>query len=78
MCTLLDGALTWWNSYVKQLDWMLSMKQPELALLCPGKGDCFKADQDPRSNSHGADLMDIVVRSKAIKDADNKRKWEDD
>nr|GEX21202.1 hypothetical protein [Tanacetum cinerariifolium] len=44
-CTLLDGALTWWNSYVKtvgidaayEISWKDLMKRmiEELALLCP-------------------------------------------
>ncbi|GJS32852.1 reverse transcriptase domain-containing protein [Tanacetum coccineum] len=43
-----------------------------------GRGDFFKADQDSTSNPMAHNLMDQFVRAKVAKDANNKKKWEDE
>ncbi|GJZ94564.1 hypothetical protein Tco_0666767 [Tanacetum coccineum] len=117
-CTLLDGALTWWNAYAQfigldvayETSWK-KLKKMMTKEYCPrnelqkmeiefwnlllegidmtgyiwglkeeikGNVTSFKpiTIQDAIRMSH--DLMDQVVRGKVTRDADNKRKREDD
>ncbi|GJR86530.1 hypothetical protein Tco_0210541 [Tanacetum coccineum] len=90
MCTLLDGALNWWNSYVKtiELDAAYGRTWEELKKMMTGeywthkrhsgKSECFKSDQDLGSNPHGTRFNGLSGKSQGRKDADNKRKWEDE
>ncbi|GJV79895.1 hypothetical protein Tco_1515765 [Tanacetum coccineum] len=111
-CTLLDGALTWCNSYVQlvglddvyETTWK-RLKQMVTDEYCPGnevqkmetelwnlsvKGIDIGLTNDIQGNVTSSkltriqeairmahDLMDQVVRSKAAKGGDNKRKWDD-
>ncbi|GJU29168.1 putative reverse transcriptase domain-containing protein [Tanacetum coccineum] len=78
-CTLLDNALTWWNSHMKRvgidaaytMTWKKLMKMmTKLALLCP--------KMVPGEEEKIESLMDQKVHDIATRDADNKRKWEDE
>ncbi|GJY36129.1 hypothetical protein Tco_0421507 [Tanacetum coccineum] len=70
-CTILDGALTWWNSHVKtvEIDAAYDMSWRELMKMMTEA-----SDHRGLANS----LMDQKVRAIAARQADNKRKWEDE
>ncbi|GKA71995.1 hypothetical protein Tco_0778211 [Tanacetum coccineum] len=42
------------------------------------KSECLKADQDSRINPHGTRFDGLSCKSQGRKDADNKRKWENE
>ncbi|GJX06955.1 hypothetical protein Tco_0194887 [Tanacetum coccineum] len=64
-CTLLDGALTWWNGCSQ-------------SVRIDGKVTSSKPTKTKEAICMAHDLMDQVIRAKVANDADNKRKWEDD
>ncbi|GJX47430.1 hypothetical protein Tco_0272620 [Tanacetum coccineum] len=79
-CTLLDGALTWWNCYKRTVRVdaaaMMLLVIPNISKSWPSYAQKLfqMRKRRPRANS----LMDQKVRSIATRDADNKRKWEDE
>ncbi|GJR30035.1 reverse transcriptase domain-containing protein [Tanacetum coccineum] len=84
-CTLLDGALSWWNSYVKTigLDAAYETTWEEMKKMMTAEYDDIQGKvtsleltkmQEAIHMAHN--LMDQVVRAKAAKDANNNRKWE--
>ncbi|GJU51725.1 hypothetical protein Tco_1221280 [Tanacetum coccineum] len=90
-CTLMDGALTWWNSYVKKIGldaaykttWKV-LKQIIIDEYCPrnegltddiqGNVTSSKPKKIREAIRIDHDLMYYVVRAKAAKNGDNKRK----
>nr|GEY42566.1 reverse transcriptase domain-containing protein [Tanacetum cinerariifolium] len=62
-CTMLDGALTWWNSYV----WIVDHQR---------KCNFIKLADIHETITMAQSLMDQVVLDQGEKSVDNKRKWE--
>ncbi|GJX95040.1 putative reverse transcriptase domain-containing protein [Tanacetum coccineum] len=83
-CTLLDSALTWWNSHVKTvgIDAAYVMTWKELIKMmikvyCPRK-EIQKLENELLQDTiqMANSLMDQKVCAIATRDADRKRKWE--
>ncbi|GJY86759.1 putative reverse transcriptase domain-containing protein [Tanacetum coccineum] len=83
-CTLLDGALTWWNSYKRTIEvdnayamtWKVLMKLmterfQELTLLCT---KMIPKEEDKDAIRVANNLMDQKLKGYAIKNAKNKRR----
>ncbi|GJT62836.1 hypothetical protein Tco_1006369 [Tanacetum coccineum] len=88
-CTLLAGALTWWNSYMKKLEvelWNLKVKGTdvtgynkrfqELALLCVRMFP-EESDKVERYVGMASKLMDKKINTTAERQAENKWKFDD-
>ncbi|GJR59231.1 hypothetical protein Tco_1501393 [Tanacetum coccineum] len=84
-CTLLDDALTWWNSYVKTIGldaayettWEELKKMMTEEYYIQEKVTALKQIKIQEAVRMAHDLMDQVVRAMVVKDADDKRKRED-
>ncbi|GJS66148.1 hypothetical protein Tco_0680712 [Tanacetum coccineum] len=90
-CTLLRNALTWWNSYaeIKSWKWKCGIKLKwyrldcpqsynqrfqELALMC---GRMFPEESDEDAIKFATKLMDQKIHTLAERQAENKRKFDD-
>ncbi|GKA11302.1 putative reverse transcriptase domain-containing protein [Tanacetum coccineum] len=73
-CTLLDGSLTWWNSYVQTGTDIAGYTRrfQELTLLCPR----MVLEEDDKIERIASSLMDQKVYTYAARSAENKRKFD--
>ncbi|GJS03255.1 hypothetical protein Tco_0319763 [Tanacetum coccineum] len=89
VCTMLDGALTWWNSYVRSVGidaanatpWsefkqMLIKKYYPRSENIKGNVTSSKPTDIHETITMAQSLMDQVIQDLGEKTVDNKRKWE--
>ncbi|GJW15421.1 reverse transcriptase domain-containing protein [Tanacetum coccineum] len=86
-CTLLAGALTWWNSHIKKLEaelWNLEAQGTDVTRYVGGLPDMIhgsvvasKPKTMQEATEMATELMDKKIRTFAERQAANKRKFKD-